>query len=185
MESYLPISYLNDFIFCPRSIYYHQLYSNFNQMTYQGRAQSKGTASHTSIDQKNYSNDTSWLIGIDIYSQQYTLCGKIDLYNKKTGTLRERKHCIKTIYDGYIYQVYAQLVCLEEMGYPVQKIELYDMSHNKTHRIALPSEDLNRFTQFQDTINSIRHYKLDDTFEPNAKKCQNCIYSSLCDKTAC
>ncbi len=185
MESYIPISYLNDFIFCPRSIYYHQLYNNFSKIVYQGAPQARGTEAHASIDSKTYSNDTSWLIGTDIYSEKYKLCGKIDLYHTKRHLLRERKREIKAIYDGYIFQVYAQCFCLEEMGYLVDRIELYDMTHNKIYPIPLPSKDDVMFEKFNKVISEIACYDLDAHFIPNNVKCENCIYSSLCDLSAC
>ncbi len=55
MESYITLSFLNDFIFCPRSIYFHQLYSNFTETVYKQQPQIKGTAAHQSIDEQNYS----------------------------------------------------------------------------------------------------------------------------------
>jgi len=47
MESYIPISFLNDFIFCPRSIYYHQMYNDTEQLTYQSKVQIEGKQAHT------------------------------------------------------------------------------------------------------------------------------------------
>lgn len=185
MEAYLPISFLNDFVFCPRSIYYHQLYSNFDKIVYQGAPQAKGTEAHKSIDTQTYSNDTAWLVGIDIYSDRYGICGKIDQYNSKTQVLRERKRKIKTIYDGYIFQVYAQYFCLTEMGYPVKKIEIYDITQNKNHSIKLPREDDDMFRKFETLLINIKNFKLEDEFMPNISKCENCIYSSLCDKSLC
>jgi len=35
-EYSIPISFLNDFIFCPASIYFHQLEENSEIITYQG-----------------------------------------------------------------------------------------------------------------------------------------------------
>jgi CRISPR-associated exonuclease Cas4 len=52
MESYITLSHLNDFIFCPRSIYYHQLYSIYDEQHYKQRAQIAGTTAHNSIDNK-------------------------------------------------------------------------------------------------------------------------------------
>ena len=42
MELYLKITYLNDFIFCPLSIYYHQLYGDLAERLYYNDAQLDG-----------------------------------------------------------------------------------------------------------------------------------------------
>lgn len=39
MESYIQISKLNDFVFCPMSLYFHSFYENYNQKTYHQKAQ--------------------------------------------------------------------------------------------------------------------------------------------------
>jgi CRISPR-associated exonuclease Cas4 len=122
MEAYIPISFLNDFIFCPRSIYFHQLYGNFNQLLYQQKPQVAGKAAHASIDEQTYSTSKNVLQGTEIYCERYKLCGKIDLFDADSGKLSERKREIKTIYDGYVFQVYAQYHALTEMGYKVKSI---------------------------------------------------------------
>ena len=55
-ENYYPISYLNDFIFCPLSIYFHQLYGNMSERLYQNEDQMGGKAVHETIDTHRYSN---------------------------------------------------------------------------------------------------------------------------------
>jgi len=122
MEPYITLSFLNDFIFCPRSIYFHQLYGSFDQALYKQTPQYKGEAAHTSIEEKTYSTQKNVLQGIEIYSEKYNLCGKIDVFDIKTGKLTERKRDVKTIYDGYVFQVYAQCHALREMGYEVKEI---------------------------------------------------------------
>lgn len=47
------------------------------------------------------------LQGVSVYCEKYNLVGKIDVFDEKTGILTERKKKIKTVYDGYIYQIYA------------------------------------------------------------------------------
>lgn len=46
--NYIPISFLNDFIFCPRSIYFHQLYGRSNESIYHTTSQSEGKLAHKS-----------------------------------------------------------------------------------------------------------------------------------------
>lgn len=51
-ENFYPISYLNDFIFCPLSIYYHQLYGSLSKRLYYGAAQLDGKAVHEAVDER-------------------------------------------------------------------------------------------------------------------------------------
>jgi hypothetical protein len=43
MENYIKLSTLNDFIFCPKSIYYHNLYENYEKKLYQEESQIAGS----------------------------------------------------------------------------------------------------------------------------------------------
>lgn len=186
METYIPISFLNDFIFCPRSIYFHQLYGSYNTQLYQQKPQIAGKAAHAPIDEKSYSTRKEILQGIEVYSDQYRLCGKIDLFDIKNGKLSERKRQIKTIYDGYVFQVYAHYHALTEMGYMVKQIVMHDLLHNKNYNIPLPNEDPCMQQKFEDLIKQINHFDLNKTdFVPNKTKCSNCIYNNLCDYSLC
>ena len=49
--------------------------------------------------------------------------GKIDVYRAKDKYLVERKYQLRQIYQGQIYQLWAQMFCLQEMGY---EVELYE-----------------------------------------------------------
>lgn len=186
MESYIPISFLNDFIFCPRSIYFHQLYGSLNKEVYQQKPQIAGRAAHTSIDEKSYSTRKNILQGIEIYCERYKICGKVDLFDIESGKLTERKREIKTIYDGYVFQVYAQYYALCEMGYAVKSIVLYDITHNKTYPIALPHENPEMQRKFENLIEQINSFDMNaPNFTPVDAKCRNCIYSNLCDYSLC
>lgn len=180
MENYLLISYLNDFIFCPNSIYCHQLFGNLNKNLYHSPSQTKGLAVHNSIEEKKYSTKKNILQAIDIYSDRFNLCGKIDLFDIDKKTLIERKKKINKIYDGYIFQIYAQYYCLIEMGYDVKNLQLYSYDDNKTYLIKTPDQDLVMKNKFFDLIHSIENFNPDNFKQNNKDKCQNCIYSSLC-----
>lgn len=186
MENYLPISYINDFIFCPRSIYNHQLYQNRDELVYQGEVQTKGKAAHQKIDHKEYSTKKSVLQNFEVYTDTYGLFGKIDLFDVEKGLLTERKNSIKTIYDGYVFQLYAQYFGLTEMGYNVQKMGLYDFSKNKMYPILLPHQDLFMKQKFEDTLAEINQFSLlKKGFMANKQKCEKCIYNLLCDASLC
>lgn len=181
MEAYLPISYLNDFIFCPRSIYFHELYGRVSQKVYQQTAQTKGLAAHKTIDNQSYSSAMSVLQGMEVYSHRYNIAGKIDIFDQKKGLLSERKKKIKVIYDGYIYQLYAQCFALEDMGFSVKSLRLYSIDDNKAYPIEMPENDPQRLQAFETLLIKIRRFNLADDFIPNPNKCIHCIYSNVCD----
>ena len=184
MENYIPISFLNDFIFCPRSIYFHQLYSKREQLGYQEKPQIEGRQAHQAIDSQAYSTRKSVLQGIPVYSEIYRLHGKIDIFDETKGLLTERKKLIKHIYDGYVFQLYGQFHCLTEMGYQVRKLRLYSMDTNKVYPVRLPEDDKFMQQRFENLIRDINSYNLSSQFHANPHKCVKCIYSNLCDEMA-
>jgi CRISPR-associated protein Cas4 len=121
------------------------------------------------------------LQALPVFSEKYGLFGKIDEYHKDTETLIERKYKLKTIYQGQIYQLWAQVFCLREMGYQVSKIAFYEISTNKTIPITLPT--LFEKIQFESFIQKYRQFNPIDIIETNPNKCRHCIYCNLCDKT--
>ncbi len=176
------ITQLNDFIFCPASIYFHMLYGETDRMLYQSGSQIQGTAAHKAIDNSTYSTKKNILTAIDIYCAEYGLIGKIDMYDAEKGVLIERKRTVKKIYDGYVFQVYAQCFALREMGYAVKKIVIHSLTDNKNFNILLPEDDINMKKKFQDTIEAMHNFSLDDFQQTNSEKCANCIYEPACDR---
>lgn len=126
-EQPVSISFLNDFIFCPASIYFHTIDDNEDDVQIQDTYQLNGTAAHEKSDSAAYSTKKSMLQGISVYCERYNLIGKIDTFDTEKGILTERKKKIKTIYDGYVFQLYAQYFSLIEMGYSVKSIRLYSI----------------------------------------------------------
>ncbi len=185
MEIYLPISYLNDFVFCPRSIYFHQLYGKVEQRLYQTTDQTEGKAAHRAVDERTYSTSRHILQGAEVYSDKYRIGGKIDTFDIKKGSLVERKKKIKTIYDGYVFQLYAQYHCLTEMGYAVKSMKFYSMDDNKNYSVPLPTEDADWQKKFEQVVLAVRSFNLKNEFTPNIKKCERCIYNNLCDASLC
>lgn len=186
METYIPISFINDFIFCPRSIYNHQLYQNREQLLYQGEVQTEGKNAHKNIDEKKYSDKKNILQNFEVYSNRYQLFGKIDIFDVDKKILTERKNNIKTIYDGYVFQVYAHYFCLMEMGYEVEHLNLYDFSKNKKYIIELPEKNPIMLDKFESTLNEIKKFSLlNKNFKANKFKCEKCIYNLLCDYSLC
>lgn len=181
METYIPISELNDFTFCPRSIYFHHLYGQYSVNVYHDTPQKEGNLAHESIDEKKYSTSKKWIQGMEIFSDELGICGKIDLYNEETGELVERKRKIVKIYDGHKLQVWAQAVCLEEMGYSVRKIFLHSLLDNKRYPVEWSDVETDCFLSLKEQIQKMRSFSLEDYFSQNPEKCAHCIYSELCD----
>ena len=183
MDDLIPISYLNDFIFCPVSIYFHQLYGEQERLTYQCADQINGTAAHKSVDSSTYTTRKNVLQGLSVYSERLRLIGKIDIFHSDTGILVERKKRIKTIYDGYIFQLYAQCYSLREMGYTVSELKLYSMDDNKSYRVPLPENDPGINCKFLTLIKQIREFDMDKFRQENLEKCKHCIYEPACDRS--
>ncbi|MDR0880122.1 MAG: type V CRISPR-associated protein Cas4 [Clostridioides sp.] len=180
MEMILKISNLNDFIFCPASIYYHGMYEDVERNVYQEKAQLAGTFAHKTVDKGKYSTRKDILQGIEVYSERYKIQGKIDIYEGNTKTLIERKNKITTIYDGYIFQIYAQYYGMTEMGYEIEKLKIYSFSDNKTYPIKLPDDDLEMKKKFENLFEAINTFELSEFRQNNIEKCKRCIYAPLC-----
>ena len=179
-ETPIVFSNINDFIFCPASIYFHSLDISTEKMMYHTHSQINGTATHAASDNKQYSDRSSVLQAIDVYCEKYNIIGKIDVFDSSTGALTERKRTIKTIYDGYIFQLYAQYFSLVEMGYDVKEINLYSMSDNKKYRVKLPNDDAKMLCKFEQTLYEMRRFDFSSFVQNNSSKCDNCIYEELC-----
>ena len=170
-------------IFCPVSIYFHNLYGDQATDTYQCKDQILGTAIHESVDNATYSSSTKILQGISCYCEKYNLVGKIDLFDIESGVLTERKRTIKTVFDGYIFQLYAQYFSLIEMGYKVRKIRLYSYCDNKVFPQKLPEDNTVMLNKFEKTIESMRNFNFDSFKQDNKLKCKSCLYEPACDRS--
>ena len=131
MEDYISISTLNDFVFCPYSIYLHNVYMDADEGLYHATPQTRGRIAHETVDNKKASNRADDLQSLPVLSEEYGLMGKIDIYKGKEHKLIERKYQLRNIYQGQIYQLWAQYLCMKEMGYDVEAIAFYEISTNK------------------------------------------------------
>ena len=180
MYDYIAISTLNDFIFCPYSIYLHNVFMGGDEDLFHAVPQTQGKAAHSSIDEKQYSSRKNEIVGISVYSNQFGIAGKIDIYKSAEKLLIERKYQLYTIYQGQIYQLWGEYFCMTEMGYPVEKLTFYSMKDNKTFPVELPGdkgkEELMMF------IEKFKQFDPEQGIHINENKCRHCIYCSLCDK---
>ena len=179
MESYIQISKLNDFVFCPKSIYFHGVFESFSEKTYHDTPQTVGKIKHEIIENGEYSSLKRYLQATDVYSEKYGLCGKIDIFDIETGLLIERKYKINKIYDGYRYQLYAQAFCLGEMGYIVNGLRIHSLADNKRYTINMPEG--NELAEFEQLIENMKRFSVfAQGFIANEQKCAKCIYKPLC-----
>jgi len=180
MEPYITITTLNDFVFCPKSIYFHNLYGKYNVQIYKQMPQIVGTINHENIDTQKYSSAKRYIQGLEVFSEKYQLCGKIDVYDSEKKVLIERKTKIKKIYEGYKYQLWAQYFCMQEMGFEIKKLKFHSLQDNKNYFLDLPNKkDLE---EFENIIFQVRSFDIrNKNFVQNSEKCQNCIYAELCD----
>ena len=180
-EDYISISTLNDFIFCPYSIYLHNVYENTDESLFHATPQTQGRIAHETVDEKRSCTRKDVLQAMPVYSEKYDLMGKIDVYKTKEKYLIERKYQLKSIFQGQIFQLWAQMFCLQEMGYEVERLAFYEISTKRTISINKPTpEEQLRFESF---LKSFRNYDPRKPFIPNINKCRHCVYCNLCDKT--
>jgi CRISPR-associated protein Cas4 len=181
MYDYIAISTLNDFIFCPYSIYLHNVYMGGNEGLIHAIPQTTGKIAHKAIDGKKYSSRKDEIVGLSVYCNELGIAGKIDIYKKEERLLQERKYQLNTIYKGQIYQLWAQYFCMLEMGYEIEKLSFYSVATNKIFPIALPCE--NEKQELKNFIKKFISFNPEMKILINKNKCRHCIYCNLCDKT--
>lgn len=160
MDSLIQISKLNDFLYSPKSLYFHSVYEDFDSEIFHESAQKRGKIAHESIDKGEYSSATKYLQGIPVFNEKYGIVGKIDVYDKETKTLIERKYNIKQIHLGYLYQLWAEMFCLQEMGHEVKKLYLHSLKDNKRYEVKPPTNE--ELQKFEETIDKIRNYDVQE-----------------------
>ena len=178
MHDYIQIATINDFLFCPRSIYLHSVYAQFCDDVYKSRDQKQGTFRHAASDAARYSTHARYWQGREVVSHTYRMIGSIDIFDRESGVLIERKTSIRRIYDGYRYQLYAQKLCLEEMGERVNAMQLHDLTTNARYGVTLTKYD---HADIGDILRQMRS-TTPETLElqQNTNKCKRCIYRELC-----
>lgn len=177
MHSAIQISKINDFTFCPHTLYLHTAYEDFSTALFHDVPQIRGKAVHEPIDQKIYSSRKTILQGIPVYSEEYQLIGKIDLFDTATGELIERKFKVKQIFPGYKYQLYAQMLCLQEAGHEVKSLKIHSLSDNKRYPIPLPNKE--ELEIFLNVLKEMINYNPEKHINHECPKCSMSIYKDL------
>ena len=177
IEQYIRISNINDFLYCPKSLYLHSIYEEYDRSLFQDTPQIVGTQKHASIDKQRYSSSKHILQSLAVSSEKYGLVGKIDILDTNKHELIERKTTISVIHEGYVLQLYAQLVCLLEMNYQVDLLSLYSLKSNKKYPVTFP-EDKEIF-RLQNVLKEMRELTPDKLRSHHCPHCQNNIYTNL------
>lgn len=94
-DDVIAISTLNDYVFCPYSIYLHNVYMDTDSDTYYAMPQILGAEAHSNVDNKTTSTKKNIIESMGIVSYKYRLIGKIDIYNGDLHLLIERKNNLK------------------------------------------------------------------------------------------
>ena len=179
MWDYIPLM-LNDFIFCPYSIYLHNIYMDADEETYHAVPQTRGKIAHEATDNKKSTRKTD-IMALPVFCNEIGIMGRIDLYKYEEKHLIERKYKLTKIYQGQLYQLWGECFCMKEMGYEIDRLSFYEISTNKMIPMEIPGEE-----QKEELKNFVRAFKLFNPMESidvNDNKCTHCIYSPLCDKT--
>ena len=113
----IPISLIGNYLYCPYSIYLHNVYMEMDDSVYKAEHLYKGSAVHRAVDEKRMDNRKEVLQAFPVFSERMGLVGKIDVFNVKTGELVERKTKVDRIYPRHIYQLWGQMLCLREILY--------------------------------------------------------------------
>ena len=177
MEQYIRITNINDFLFCPRSLYLHSIYENFNTSLYHQEPQVLGTQIHAAVDDRRYSTSKHILQGLSVYSAEYGIMGKIDIYDARKMALTERKTQVKVMHEGYKLQLHAQYVCLKEMGHEVLFMYVYSAKDNKRHAVLPPTQK--ELARLKSILNQMRHVTPDTLRSHSCKRCESHIYEAL------
>jgi CRISPR-associated protein Cas4 len=181
MYDYIALSTLNDFIFCPYSIYLHNVYMGGEEELVHAVPQTRGKAAHETIDKKRYSSRKDEISGLSVFCNEFGIAGKIDIYKRNEKLLIERKYQLNTIYQGQIYQLWGQYFCMIEMGYEIENLAFYAIVTNKTFPITVPNgENKKELAEF---IREFKEFNPETNITVNENKCTHCIYCNLCDKT--
>jgi CRISPR-associated protein Cas4 len=142
--------------------------------------QTRGRVAHESIDEKKYSTRKDEIMGMSVYSNELGIVGKIDIYKCNEKLLIERKYQLNAIYQGQIYQLWAEYFCMIEMGYEVGKLAFYAIATNKTFPVTIPNKADKK--ELQDFILRFKQFNPEQPVDINTNKCTHCIYCALCDK---
>lgn len=199
-EEYLPISYLNDFLFCERRAALHLIEGIWrdNQYTVEGSFAHRKVDLESNLKRGDKRNVTGmWLV-----SHRLGLIGKADLIEFRettppielTGEVGSPPHCPalpvpypvdfkrgkKRRWDNNEVQLCAQALCLEEMlGTQIPAGAIFHIKSQRREEVLF-SQALRQKTE--STVQALRQL-IDNRVTPSAKfqpKCRGCSLMEWC-----
>ena len=69
MDKYIPISALNDYIFCPYSIYLHSVYMETDEDMFKATPQLSGSSAHNATNGKTSSTRRNDIMALPVYPE--------------------------------------------------------------------------------------------------------------------
>lgn len=165
------VSDLNQYLYCPRRLYYLMFYDTQGLNFYLVDGRSKHA---------NQSRRGGWYREMYLRSERLRLHGKIDLLESRTRlTPVERKHG-NSYFDNDEVQLAAYCMLLEDyLEEPVRMGYLYLFGTNERYAIEITDWHRNKVIE---TADAIRKMTLDciPDFADNPKKCKKCSTVQYC-----
>lgn len=170
-EFLVHVSDLNQFLYCPRRLYYLMYY------------QTQGMNEYLADGRENHSRQSrrgGWIRELYLHSDRLCLHGKVDLVDKTEGIVPvERKHGDR-FYENDQIQLAAYAMLLEEsLGERVEQGIIYLYGTGQRYTIPI-TDDLREGVM--NTISSIRSMDPDSLpdFAENRNKCRRCSVLLYC-----
>lgn len=186
-DSYLPLSYLNHLIYCPRRFWYMYMQGEIEI----NAPMLEGTFQHqTRADKPGQDTDDRGRIAhrrLWVWSDRLQIAGFADFVEASPGPDPqslipvEYKHGRKNKWTNDQIQLCAQALCLEEMtGQTIEHGEIFYW--RSRHRITVPFD--NTLRQMTETAVSHAHQLITANQIPppiqEKQKCQHCSIQPIC-----
>lgn len=166
------ISDLNQYLYCPRRLYYLLFYNTqgMNKYLLEGR-----------LNHQSHSKRGGWIHELYCRSDKIGLEGKIDVIESKGGDLFpiEKKRGYR-YFENDVVQLTAYGMLLEEMsGKEIKSGYIYLYSTNKREKIEFTDELIEKVLATVNAIKTMKPSVLPD-FTENKRKCSKCSVISYC-----
>lgn len=180
---YLPLSYLNHLLYCPRRFWYMYVQGELevNAPMLEGTFQHQTRADKPGIETDDYGRTIHRRLWV--WSDRLNIAGFADfiIHNSSLLIPLEYKHGQQGKWDNDQVQLCAQALCLEEMtGSPVEKGEIFYWRSRR--RVTVPFDAALR--QATETAVTHAHTLLQSNHIPapitERQKCRHCSMQPIC-----
>ena len=162
---------LNQYLYCPRRLYYLMFYQTqgLNFVLAEGRSK-----------HAHQSRRGQWYREMYLRSEKLHLHGKIDLLEGKTKLTPVERKRGSSYHDNDEVQLAAYCMLLEDyLDEPVRMGYLYLFGTNERYAITITDWHRNKVLQVVEAIRNMRLDKIPD-FADNPKKCEKCSTAAYC-----